>query len=165
MRTGFQDVAQIVYGPDPGSLTNKLGDPMPFRSPTTTSPGAWNPGANGIRTLSGCVEGQTVFMQVYVWNTALISGLEEARASEGLFWTCRISGPAAAVSEAFTYRVGSASDPSSLQLVNFRSFTLLDSRIWPDSYRADELGGRWLRVIEAQLQGQVRWRSEVRWRS
>ena len=55
MRTGFQDVAQIVYGPDFGSLTNKLGDPMPFRSPTTTSPGAWNPGANGIRTLSGYV--------------------------------------------------------------------------------------------------------------
>jgi len=145
---GTQFVAQIVYGPAPGSLTNKLGDPMPFRSTTSAFPGTWNPGANGIRTLEGYVEGQTVFMQVYVWNTALISGLEDARASVGLYWTCRISGPAADASQAFTYRVGSASEPSSLQLVNFRSFTLIDSRIWPDAYVDDELGGRWLRVVE-----------------
>ncbi len=149
--TGTQWVAQIVYGPAPGSLTNKLGDPMPFRVSTTAFPGTWIPGgipgANGIRTLVGYVEGQTVFMQVYVWNTALYSGLEEARGGWDL-WTCRISGPSFGASGAFTYRVGSASDPSSLQLVNFRSIILLNSSIWPDAYVDDELGGRWLRVVE-----------------
>jgi hypothetical protein len=145
--TGTQWVAQIVYGPDAGSLTNKLGDPMPFRVSTTAFPGTWIPWANGIRTLVGFVEGQTVFMQVYVWNTALYSGLEEARGGWDL-WTCRISGPSFGASGAFTYRVGSASDPSSLQLVNFRSIILLNSSIWPDAYVDDELGGRWLRVVE-----------------
>jgi hypothetical protein len=145
--TGTQFVAQIVYGPAPGSLTNKLGDPMPFRSTTSAFPGAWNPGANSIRTLEGYVEGQTVFMQVYAWNAALYSGLEEAR--DGfLLWTCRISGPSFGASGVFTYRVGPSSNPSSLNLVNFRSFTLLNSSIWPDAYVDDELGGRWLRVVE-----------------
>jgi hypothetical protein len=145
--TGTQFVAQIVYGPDPNSLTNKLGDPMPFRATTTAFPGTWNPGANSIRTLVGFVEGQTVSMQVFAWNSALFSRLEEARHDFSL-WTCRISGPSFGGSGVFSYRVGSASEPSSLNLVNFRSFTLLNSSILPEAYIEDELGGRWLRVVE-----------------
>jgi hypothetical protein len=153
---GTNFVAQIVYGPDSRSLTNTLGDPMPFRVSTTTSPGTWNPGRAGLRTLNGFLPGQVAIMQVWVWDSLSFSDLgrvQEAyrRIMEAgdVSWGCR-NGNNIGVSSAFTHVVGAPDDPFSHQLSNFRGFTMNVNTvwIWPTSYIEDELGGRWLRVVE-----------------
>jgi len=81
--TGTNLVAQIVYGPNARSLTNQLGGPMPFRGLETQFPGTWNPNGTSIRTLSGYTQGQTVWMQVWVWDSLSIQSLQEAQSSKG----------------------------------------------------------------------------------
>ncbi len=153
---GNNFVAQIVYGPDSGSPTNKLGDPMPFRVSTTAFPGTWNPGAASVRTLNGFLPGQVVSMQVWVWDSASFSELGIAQEAyrrimeTGIVsWGCR-NGNDVGFSSVFTQVVGTSDDPSSQQLSNFRGFTMNVNTvwIWPGSYISDELGGRWLRTVE-----------------
>lgn len=80
---GTNLVAQIVYGPNARSLTNQLGGPMPFRGLETQFPGTWNPpSGTGIRTLNGYTAGQTVWMQVWVWDSLGIQSLQEAQSQE-----------------------------------------------------------------------------------
>jgi hypothetical protein len=66
---GNNFVAQIVYGATPETVTNELGAPMPFRVATTTSPGTWNPGREGVRTVPGFPSGTTMWMRVRVWDS------------------------------------------------------------------------------------------------
>ena len=141
-------VAQVVYGPRPDSLTNRLGEPMPVSFTPSSSEGFWG---GLIRTLDGFVEGDKVYMRVYAWNVAMYSGFEEARqhVETGGTWSCRFFGPAYGASDVFVYRVGSLSDPESLMLVNFRSFRMQRVEIWPGYYIADVLGGGWIRRVEA----------------
>jgi len=153
---GNNFVAQIVYGPDSGSLTNKLGDPMPFRVSTTVFPGTWNPAPTSVRTLNGFLPGQVVAMQVWVWDSVSFSDLGKAQEAyrrimeTGIVsWGCR-NGNDIGFSSVFTQVVGTLDDPSSQQLSNFRGFTMNVNTvwIWPTSYIADELGGPWLRTVE-----------------
>jgi hypothetical protein len=120
---GTNFVAEIVYGASAGSLTAVLGAVAPFRVSTTASPGTWNPlGGTGVRTLTGFNTGDAVSMQVHVWDSTVFSSWSAAVAAlaEG-------GGPIstqAGASAVFTYTVGSASDPSSLNIVNFTGFSL-----------------------------------------
>lgn len=118
---GTQWVAQIVYGPS----NLPLGDPMPFRVPTTSSPGTWNPGVQGIRTLQGFNVGANVTMQVRVWDSSLFANWAEAQAALASgFPPNGSNGAFAGLSAPFTYTVGTSDNPASLALQNFRGFTL-----------------------------------------
>jgi hypothetical protein len=119
---GTNFVAQIVYGSAAGSLNATLGDVMPFRVASTTSPGTWNPGAAGIRTLTGFAEGSTVSMRVNVWDSTVFSTWSAASAA--LTAGAHTVETQAGSSAVFTYTVGAASNPSSLTIGNFSSFTL-----------------------------------------
>jgi len=119
---GTNFVAQIVYGASAGSLSTTLGDVMPFRVATTTSPGTWNPGAAGIRTLTGFVAGNTVSMQVNVWDSTVFSSWSAASAA--LSAGSNATATQAGSSSVFTYVVGADSDPSAQSIVNFRGFSL-----------------------------------------
>jgi hypothetical protein len=151
---GNNFVAQIVYGPDSGSLTNKLGDPMPFRVSTTVFPGTWNPGAASVRTLNGFLPGQVVSMQVWVWDSASFSELGIAQEAYRRFretgdwsWGCRDGGHLG-VSAVFTQVVGTSEDPSSQQLSNFRGFRVEPTvEIYPPRFTENALGGPWLGSI------------------
>lgn len=110
---GTQYVAQIIYGGNAQSLTHELGPLMPFRASTTSSPGTWNPGANPIRTLEGFTTGQTVWMQVRVWDSSMAATWE---ASEG-------TSPRGE-SQPYAYIVGANDRPAELLMVNFTGFRL-----------------------------------------
>lgn len=119
--TGTNYLAQIVYGPHFDSITNLLGGPMPFRAPTTASPGTWDPGTENIRVLSGFTEGQRVWMQVRVWDSEIFPSWLHVSAAlaSGSHITETYAG-----SSSFEYVVGSAQNPDSLLLVNFHGFQL-----------------------------------------
>jgi len=119
---GTNFVAQIVYGANAGSLTATLGDVMPFRVATTAYPGTWNPGSAGIRTLTGFVAGNTVSMRVNVWDSTVFSSWSAASAalSAGHYWTITQAGSSAV----FSYTVGTAGDPRSLNIMDFTGFSL-----------------------------------------
>lgn len=121
---GTQWVAQIVYGPS----NLPLGDPMPFRGSTTASPGTWNPGAQGIRTLQGFDIGANVTMQVRVWDSSVFSSWAEAAEALAAGAPPATGETAVGSSSPFTYTVGSSTNPASLTLQNFRGFTL--TRLW-----------------------------------
>jgi hypothetical protein len=123
---GTNFVAQIVYGASAASLTTVLGDVAPFRVVTTTSPGTWNPlGGTGVRTLTGFNTGDIVSMQVRVWDSTTFSSWSAASAALSAgFVLAPTSATQAGASSVFIYTVGSASDPSSLNIVNFTGFTL-----------------------------------------
>jgi len=120
--TGTSFVAQVVYGANGSTPATVLGDNMPFRVATTTSPGTWNPGTAGIRTLTGFDTGAVVAMQVRVWDSAVFSSWDAASAA--LTAGSNATATEAGASAVFTYTVGSASDPSSQAIVNFRGFQL-----------------------------------------
>lgn len=115
---GTQFVAQIVYGP----ANTTLGDPMPFRASGTSSPGTWNPGSAGIRTLEGFAEGANVTMTVHVWDSSVFSSWSQASAA--LAAGQNSVATQAGSSASFTYTVGAAANPASLTIANFRGFTL-----------------------------------------
>jgi hypothetical protein len=119
---GTNFVAQIVYGASAGSLSTALGDVMPFRVASTTSPGTWNPGAAGVRTLTGFAEGATVSMQVNVWDSTVFSSWSAASAA--LAAGNNVVATQAGSSSVFTYTVGAAANPASLTINNFQGFSL-----------------------------------------
>src|SRR5258705_161478 len=62
---GTNYVAQLYYGSDASNLQAVTSAPSRFRVPTTAQPGTW---VGGTRTLNGFSAGQTVWMQVAVWD-------------------------------------------------------------------------------------------------
>jgi hypothetical protein len=84
-----------------------------FRPPTTVNPGTWS---SGIRALNGIVLGQTVFMQVRVWDRSQFESYNDALAGGGVVGQ----------SAAFNYQVPSAPtpQPSEMNLWGLRAFTL-----------------------------------------
>ncbi len=121
--SGTSFVAQIVYGANGSTPATVLGANMPFRASTSSFVGTWNPGAEGIRTLTGFDTGATVAMRVRVWDSNVFSSWDAASAAltaGGHLGAATEAG----VSSVFTYTVGAASDPSSQSIVNFRGFQL-----------------------------------------
>lgn len=149
---GTNLVAQIVYGPNARSLTNQLGGPMPFRGLETQFPGTWNPPpGTGIRTLNGYTTGQTVWMQVWVWDSLGIQSLQEAQSQEAQsseeWGGCRDL--LVGASAAFSYRVGDSGDPSTLFMNNFAGFSVRKFPAYPPYLAEAMVGGRWLGSIVA----------------
>lgn len=146
--TGTNLVAQIVYGPNAMSLTNQLGGPMPFRGLETQFPGTWNPPpGTRIRTLNGYTTGQTVWMQVWVWDSLGIQSLQEAQSSEVGWVGCRDL--LVGASAAFSYRVGDLGNPSTLFMNNFAGFSVREFPAYPPYLAEAMVGGRWLGSIVA----------------
>ncbi len=151
---GTHLVAQIVYGRDAASMTNVLGDPMPFR--TGILAGTWNPSPNSVRTLNGFTEGQTVLMQVFAWDSSVFLNLEQVRSAlaggNGGGWACQPVGLLGA-SSLFSYVVGSL--PENMNMANFRSFQIGGPPVFPSMYIADVLGGPWVRRVDAAENAEV----------
>jgi len=128
--SGTSFVAQLVYGANNTTPATVLGANMPFRVSTSSSVGSWNPGAEGIRTLTGFDTGAVVAMQVRVWDSSVFSSWDAASAA--LAAGGHTVATQAGVSSVFTYTVGSASDPSSQAIVNFRGFQLTAIPVVPE---------------------------------
>jgi hypothetical protein len=120
--SGTSFVAQLVYGANGSTPATALGANMPFRLSSSASVGSWNPGAEGIRTLVGFDAGATVSMQVRVWDSSVFSSWDAAAAARAA--GSHTVATQVGSSSVFTYTVGSASDPSSQSIVNFRGFQL-----------------------------------------
>lgn len=71
--------AQLFYGSSLDNLLPVTNSPAPFR--TGTGAGYWNPGVNPRRILHGFVAGDTVWMEVRIWNYSLFPDWESAVAS------------------------------------------------------------------------------------
>lgn len=128
--SGTSFVAQLVYGANGSTPATVLGANMPFRASTSSFVGTWNPGAEGIRTLTGFDTGATVAMQVRVWDSAVFSSWDAASAA--LTAGNHTVATQAGASSVFTYTVGAASDPSSQNIVNFRGFQLTAIPVVPE---------------------------------
>jgi len=75
---GENYLAQLHYGPvgaSESSLNPVTAAPASFRPATTDRPGTWN---GGYRVLSGFFAGQTVTLQVRVWDGSLADSYDEA---------------------------------------------------------------------------------------
>jgi len=105
---GTQFVAQLYYGPSPDDLRPVTNAPARFRVPTTTAPGTWS---GGTRTVPGYGAGDTLWLQVRVWNYALFPTYEDAVAGGGI----------RAQSCAFTYTIpgGGTPAPEEFWIENF----------------------------------------------
>ena len=120
---GTNYVAQILYGPNSQSVTNELGGVMPFRVPTTASPGTWNPGSTAVRTLSGYTPGQLLFMKVYVWDSTIFPSWRDLPAvPENASPTVSTM---IGISSAFSHTVGDPNDPGSLSINGFPGLSLV----------------------------------------
>jgi hypothetical protein len=111
---GTNWVAQLYYGADPCSLVAHTATPARFRPPGTSVPGTW---VGGLRSLSGFVPGDTLTLQVRVWDIAQFLNFETAVAEGGIF----------GVSLPFQYTIPSGSPPpppSAFFMENFRAFAL-----------------------------------------
>ncbi len=119
---GTNYVAQILYGPNSQTVTNELGAVMPFRVATTSSPGTWNPGREGIRTVPGFPPGATVWMRVRVWDRSNYPTWKEVVAASDPVPVC---GLIYGESQAFPVTVGSLDQPISGTIVNFPGLQLV----------------------------------------
>ncbi len=75
---GTNYFAQLYFAIGSGVAESSLVAVTPtaaFRTPTTSSPGTWS---GGTRTLPGTSAGQTVTLQVRVWDGSLFSTYEQA---------------------------------------------------------------------------------------
>jgi hypothetical protein len=112
---GTNYVAQLFYGGSPESLVPHTSAPARFRPPETTLPGTW---VGGVRTLTGFVAGQVLFMQVRVWDIALYPTYNEA--------TEDMTGAQYGKSAIFTYTVPQPGSPGpEYKMDGFRSFKLV----------------------------------------
>ena len=101
-------VAQLYYGADAGSLQAHTTAPARFR-PGTTGPGLW---LGGNRTLTGFSPGQTLTLQVVMWDMRTGSTYD----------TSSYRGASAP----FTYQVPAiGSPPASYFMENFRGFSII----------------------------------------
>lgn len=105
---GTQFVAQLYCGPSPDDLRPVTNAPARFRAPTTAAPGTWS---GGTRTVPGYGAGDTLWLQVRVWNHAQFPTYEDAVAGGGV----------RAQSCAFTYTIpgGGAPAPEEFWIENF----------------------------------------------
>jgi hypothetical protein len=116
---GTNYVAQLYYGPqdaDPSSLDPVPYAPAPFRPLTDTQPGTW---AGGDRMLFGFFPGDTVTLQVRVWDGNLAASYEEAA-------TLGFLGTQHGVSDPFPFTIPAVGPPPfAWYIENFRGFTLV----------------------------------------
>ena len=78
---GTNYFAQLYYGAHGASendLVSVAYNPDRFRSPTTQAAGTWNPLPEFFRTLDGFVSGDTVSLQVRVWDSTVGATWEQA---------------------------------------------------------------------------------------
>jgi len=78
---GTNFAAQLYYGPTADNLRAVTNAPARLRVPTTSSPGTW---VGGTRTLVGFNPGDTVWLQVRVWDRSLFPDYESAVAGGGV---------------------------------------------------------------------------------
>jgi hypothetical protein len=107
--------AQLFYGADASNLIPVTNPPAPFRMPSTSVPGTW---IGGARILTGFVEGQTLTLQVRVWDRLMFPRFEDAMAAGGAF----------GVSQPFSY-TAPISDPvpppvQAFAMENLRAFSV-----------------------------------------
>lgn len=77
-------VAQLYYSAtQTGSYTPVTAAAAPFR--TGAGAGYWNPGTDSTRLLTGITAGNTVWLEVRVWNSTLGATYDAARAA-GSLW-------------------------------------------------------------------------------
>jgi hypothetical protein len=113
---GTNYLAQLYYGANTSSLNPVTDAPAHFRPPTHTSPGTW---AGGARTLWGFFPGQTVTLQVRVWDGAIADNYEAAQLLGFL-------GTQHGVSSPFDFNIPPIGPPGSAWYIdNFRGFTLV----------------------------------------
>jgi hypothetical protein len=116
--TGTNYVVQLYYGPTtatPSALIPVTSAPARLRASTTTLPGVW--AAGGDRTLSGFNFGQTVLLQVRLWDIYYAPSYEAAQATGlGIYGT----------SSVFLYDIpaSSANPPSDFYMQNFTGMQL-----------------------------------------
>jgi len=111
---GTDHVAQLYYGRTPYELHPGTNAPAQFRVATTTIPGTWS---GGSRTLVGFDPGETVWLQVRVWDATLFPSYESAVEAGDLRWA----------SCPFTYTVPvEGSPPGAFFMENFRGNACLD---------------------------------------
>lgn len=105
---GTHFVAQLYYGRTPYELRPVTNAPARFRVTTTSNPGTWSGGA---RTLNGFYPGETVWLQVRVWNYWAFPNYESA---VGYGAVCGVSCP-------FTYAIpAEGAPPNAFFMENFR---------------------------------------------
>jgi hypothetical protein len=107
---GTDFVAQLYYGANAGSLNPVTSNPVRFRNVPSTDPlaGTWS---GATRTLAGFNAGDTVTLQVWVWNST----------GGATFQTTQFRGQ----SGTFTYRIPAAGSlPSDYYIEGFRGFTI-----------------------------------------
>jgi hypothetical protein len=116
---GTNYFAQLYYGPlnsDPSSLDPVAYLPAPFRDATDARPGTW---AGGDRILWGFFPGDTVTLQVRVWDGAVAGSYEEASALGFL-------GMQHGVSDPFPFTIPAVGPPPfAWYIEEFRGFTLV----------------------------------------
>lgn len=115
---GTSFLAQLYYGVSADSLSPVLALPRSFRNILPSDPlaGTW---FGTTRTLDGFSPGDTVTLQVRVWDGAVAGSYEEAAALGFL-------GTQHGMSAAFTYQIPSAAVPPYFYYIeNFRAFTLV----------------------------------------
>jgi len=113
---GQNYVAQLYFGAGgaaEGSLTAVATAASKFRVATTTLPGTWS---GGTRTITGFSAGDTVTLQVRVWDTTF--GADFATASAAV-------GAQSGASGLFTYKIPAATDPpAALLMTGLQAFQL-----------------------------------------
>lgn len=116
--TGTDYFAQLYYGAlgaPADSLTPVTSAPTTFRPPGGTASGTW---FGGMRTLIGFPEGQTVHLQVRVWDSAAGPTWEIA-AQNGF------AGTQYGQSQVFSFTLPVTGPPQAWFIENFRGFTLV----------------------------------------
>ncbi len=110
--TGTNFAAQLYYGANAQSLSPVTNPPATFRQPTTTLPGTW---VGSRRTLEGFNAGETVTLQVRIWDSNFAATYEDAQASGSL----------AVASTSFEYILPFLPPaPGSDHMVNFAGITV-----------------------------------------
>jgi hypothetical protein len=115
---GTHFLAQLYYGVSANSLTPVLAPPRTFRDVPVTDPlaGTW---FRTPRFLTGFSPGNTVILEVRVWDGAIAPTYEEAAAVNFL-------GTQHGTSATFTYTIPPIGPPGSAwYMENLRSFTLV----------------------------------------
>jgi hypothetical protein len=114
---GTNFLAQLYYGASASSLNPVLAPPRSFRDVPPTDPlaGTW---FRATRTLTGFSAGQTVILEVRVWDGTVGGSYEDAAALNFL-------GTQHGTSEAFTYVIPPVGGDRFSFMENLRSFTLV----------------------------------------
>ena len=115
---GTSFVAQLYYGTAADSLAPVTSSPVTFRDPSSpTTPGLEGTWIGATRTLTGRSLGETVFLQVRVWDATGGLTYDQAVAT-GRLW---------GNSAAFTHYLWPipTGDPTQFYMDNLRSFTLV----------------------------------------